>query len=152
MSRKMKKAKVETTIEKIVDTDVSESDTSLVNNQVDHTASENDNAAETSAQDAVQRLEPLELERFCRFEAEIRNRVQGMRILDLELLELKRTLQAKANEAAQRKVLLENELNCKWKISYDAFCKDLAEKYGIKKPAHILIDTDAGTIRDSGAT
>lgn len=105
---------------------------------------------EALAQDAVKQLEPLELERFCRFEAEIRTCVQGIRIADLELLELKRTLAAKANEAQQRKNLLENELNRRWKLGYDAFCMTLAEKYGIPKPARMLIDTDAGTIRDAG--
>jgi hypothetical protein len=104
------------------------------------------------AQDVVKQLDPLELERFCRFEAEIRTCVQGMRIVDLELLEFKRLIAAKANEAQQRRALLENELNRKWKIGYDSFCEELSQKYGISKPAHMLIDTDAGTIRDSGET
>lgn len=111
-----------------------------------------DTEMEPLPQDAVQRLDPLELERFCRYEAEIRTCVQGMRLADLELLEIKRALAAKANEAAQRKLLLENELKHRWKIGYDSFCASLAEKYGISKPAHMLIDTDAGTIRDSGET
>lgn len=126
-----------------------EDKTQAVSNNDSVTKSDTEQVPSEFAQDAIKRLDPLELERFCRFEAEIRTRVQGMRIADLELLEIKRTLAAKAHEAAVRRQALETELNTRWKIGYDAFCMSLAEKYGIEKPAHILIDTDAGTIRDS---
>jgi len=103
----------------------------------------------TDPLNAVQKLDPFELERFCRLEAEIKLCNQGMRIVDLELLEIKRALQNKSNEASQRRRYLEMELKGKWKLQYDDLLMTIAAKYGISDPAHMLIDIDVGTIRDA---
>lgn len=102
-----------------------------------------------TAEDLVQRLEAFELERFCRLEAEMRLCVQGIQLIEFETLEVKRALQVKLAELEKRKAVVKTELNGKWRVAYESLLGNLANKYGISEPARMLVDTDAGTIRDS---
>jgi hypothetical protein len=99
--------------------------------------------------DLVKRLEPLEIERFLRFEAQMKVAIQAVRIVEFELLELKRSLQAKIEERNRQKAMLQNDFTNKVRPQYQAFLDGLAEKYEISETTAMLIDTDLGTIRDS---
>jgi hypothetical protein len=98
---------------------------------------------------AVQRLEPLEMERYLRFESQMKVNILMCRILDFEVLELKRSLQTKTDERMRNKAMLQNDLNVKIKPQYLAFLGELAEKYQISEPSSMLIDPELGTIRDA---
>lgn len=100
-------------------------------------------------EDILKRLDAIELEKFCRFEAEIKVCLQALRIVDFEAGEAKRSLQIRMAAFENQKQRISAELNAKLRPQYNALLAELADKYGISEPARMLIDTDAGTIRDS---
>lgn len=124
-------------------------DKTIIDTQDDLNLDPTPSEDETSPEDILKRLDAIELEKFCRFEAEIKVCLQALRILDFEAGEAKRSLQIRMAAFENQKQRINAELNAKLRPQYNALLAELADKYGISEPARMLIDTDAGTIRDS---
>lgn len=104
-------------------------------------------------QDEVVRVTELEAARFAAGDAEIRNSLQGMKILELEIEKADRALQdtvVKTRLEQERRraqyVALKQEVETK-KTSYLSFITELAKKYSVD-PQKMLIDPDTRVIRD----
>ena len=93
----------------------------------------------------VLQLTELEALRWGKMDAEMRNVLQGIRLEDLEIESLTRTyvIQKQTREAMKLKLLAEVERR---KKEYEAFTKQLAEKYHVDL-ARMAIDPETGVIR-----
>lgn len=96
--------------------------------------------------EGVQRVTEIEALTFSALDTEIRNHIQGVRILDLEMTQeqQKFTLQQK-DRAARRENLL--AAVAAKKDEYSTFVKDLAKRYDLD-PEKMTIDPDTRAIRD----
>jgi len=103
--------------------------------------------------DAVRKVTDLEATRFSALDAEIRNNLQGVRILDLEMAAADRAFQdAAANHQAEQAARREHRKQLEAlagtkKTEYVAFVEALAEHYGLD-PKQMVIDPEARTLRD----
>jgi len=103
--------------------------------------------------DGVQRVTELEAAKFAALDAELRNTLQGIRILDLETETAENAFRSSVarhqSDQAQRqsqKKMLEGAVVVK-KDEYTRFVKTLAESYGLD-PAKMSIDPETRTLRD----
>ena len=102
----------------------------------------------TEGSDAVKRLTENEALRFGKLDAEIRNHMQGIQLATFQTESVTTDYNNKIKQLKERKVHLHNEA-ARAKVEYDSLLNQLAEDYGIPDPSRIIIDPDAGTIRDS---
>jgi len=103
--------------------------------------------------EGVQRVTELEAAKFSALDAELRNTLQGIRILDLETEtaenNLRNIIARHQSDQAQRqsqKKLLEGVVVTK-RDEYTRFVKTLADTYGLD-PAKMSIDPETRTLRD----
>jgi len=103
--------------------------------------------------DTVVKVTPLEAAQFSALDAEIRNSLQGVRILDLEIEAAEKNIRevVTAHHAAQtvkrdNKNALRVAIDAK-KIEYQEFVTALGTKYGMDA-SQMTIDTDTRTLRD----
>lgn len=103
--------------------------------------------------EGVQRVTELEAAKFSALDAELRNTLQGIRILDLETEtaenNLRNIVSRHQSDQAQRqsqKKMLEGVVVTK-RDEYTRFVKGLAETYGLD-PAKMSIDPETRTLRD----
>ena len=103
--------------------------------------------------DTVVKVTALEAAQFAALDAEIRNSLQGVRILDLEIEAAEKNIREAviAHNAAQtlkrdNKNALRVAIDAK-KIEYQEFVTALGTKYGMDA-SQMTIDTDTRTLRD----
>jgi len=92
------------------------------------------------------RATEVEVLRFCKIDAELRNAMQSMRLLDYEIHDLKGKFQSDLMrlEAAKQhqKVLLDQLIEMNRGV-----CNTIADKYGLQADK-MSIDTETGILRD----
>jgi len=101
----------------------------------------------TKDADLVRHLTELEALQFGKLDAEMRNRIQGVKIADLELEKFDRTCQEQRVHLLAQKQALTLEINTS-KPKYEAFIRRLAKKYRIQDPDKMTIDPDVGVIKE----
>jgi hypothetical protein len=101
----------------------------------------------------VMKVDELEAARFAALDAELRNHLQMIRILDLEHTkaehDMREYVTSHQNSQAQRvtqKQFYETQVGLK-KKEYQEFVTGLGKKYGLD-PAKMAIDPETRTIRD----
>ena len=97
--------------------------------------------------DPVRHLTELEALQFSKLDTEMRNRLQGLRIADLELERFERAHQDQRISMLAHKQQLTNEISAA-KPEYEVFIRKLARKYRIQDPDKMTIDPDVGIIKE----
>lgn len=102
---------------------------------------------ENDGPERVVKMKEVEALRFGKMDAEIRNAVQGIKLLDYEVENEKIRYRAALQSMLSRRAQLEARLEA-LKGEYDPLIADLAASYGIDDASRMTIDPDSGTIRD----
>lgn len=96
----------------------------------------------------VNKLSEIDCLRFGKLDAEIRNRMQGMQLVDHNMEQAVREHNEKMEKLKLTKQAFQLQIQS-MKPQYDALLKELSEKHGISDPRQMIIDPDSGTIRDA---
>jgi len=99
------------------------------------------------ADENVVKLSERDALRFGKVDAEVRNAIQGQKLIDYEINVVQQNVRQKIAELQQRKAELINVVR-EYQGSYQAIVQEIAETYGIHDPAKMAIDPDAGIVRD----
>jgi len=104
--------------------------------------------SQPDAHDHIQKLDKLDALEFGKLDAEMRNALQGVRLADYEIQDLraKATERISFLELNKQKLLASVE---KMKPEYEALLKRIAKKHGINGPQHLILDPDSGIVRDA---
>lgn len=102
--------------------------------------------ASSSPGDSVLKLNEVEALRFGKLDAEMRNALQGIRLIVLEMEKLQRETQDKLRTYEGNKKLMKERLEG-IRPEYEEFVAALAEKYGVDDPSRMSIDPDTGIVR-----
>jgi septal ring factor EnvC (AmiA/AmiB activator) len=102
----------------------------------------------SEAFDKVMKMTQIEALQFGKLDAEIRNQLQGMKLVDHQLLELKRKYQEDVAQLTNLKAHHEDSVK-HLRPQYQDLVNTLAKKYGINDPKRMVIDPDSGTVRDA---
>ena len=94
----------------------------------------------------VVKIEEVEALRFAKLDTEIRNAVQGSKLIDFEIDKLNREFEAKLRELRTTKTQLEASISG-LRPQYQDIVTKIGEKYSIA-PEHVIIDPDSLIIRD----
>jgi hypothetical protein len=96
----------------------------------------------------IPKLTEIESLRFGKFDAELRNVMQGIQLKEYEIEKINRDFVEKKNATIQQKIALNAQLE-EMKPRYTELVEGLAKKYKID-PKNMTIDPDSGVIRDLG--
>lgn len=108
--------------------------------------------AETSSPaDDVVKLTERDALRFGKVDAEVRNALQGQRLIDYEIDALRRNAQEKIADLQLRKAQLVAVVK-NHESNYNELVQEIAESYGIHDPTKMAIDPDNGTVRNLANT
>ena len=97
--------------------------------------------------DKVVKLSSIDALRFGKADAEMRNAMQGIELIDYRITDLLQSTKVKVSELRTKKALLETMVG-NHKASYQELVRNIADTYGIPDPAQMAIDPDNGTVRD----
>jgi hypothetical protein len=95
----------------------------------------------------VTRVTDEEALRFGKMDAEIRNYLQGIRLVDYEFQDNERAYETKKATLFTNRQQLEYRMGV-LRQQYEEMVKGLAKKYRIPDPTQMSIDPDTGIIRD----
>lgn len=95
----------------------------------------------------VTKLSEVDALRFGKADAEMRNDMQELRLIDYQAAEVRQKAKSQLMELDVRKAQLQNALKSN-KVKYLALVEELAKSYGIGDPKNMVIDPDSGTVRD----
>jgi hypothetical protein len=95
----------------------------------------------------VVKLSEQDALRFGKIDAEVRNAIQGQRLIDYEIVEFQQNAKNKLRELNVRKAQLV-ALSKSLEGEYKQVVMGIADKYGIGDPTQMAIDPDVGTVRD----
>lgn len=104
--------------------------------------------SQPSVHDKVQTLDKMDSLEFGKLDAEMRNALQGIKLADYEIQDVR----AKANERITFLELNKQKLQAsigKMTPEYGALLKRIAKKHGIDDPQHLVLDPDSGIVRDA---
>jgi hypothetical protein len=101
---------------------------------------------EVSEESLVIRMSPSECLELRALDAEVRNSMQGVRLIDYEIRDAETKFQAIKQTKQQQRALVENMLNQK-KHQYDGLIDAIASRYGLDKKL-MTYDVDTGILRD----
>lgn len=92
------------------------------------------------------RMTPGECLELRALDAEVRNSIQGMRLVDYEIRDIEIKFQQSKQQKLQQRALVENMLAQK-KHQYEALIDAIAERYSLDKK-QMTYDVDTGLLRD----
>lgn len=101
--------------------------------------------------DKVVKLSERDALRFGKVDAEVRNAIQGQRLIDYQITELQQKAEAKIKELQGQKARLIAMVESH-EQDYKALIEELAKTYGIPDHKKMAIDPDNGTVRDLSTT
>lgn len=104
-------------------------------------------AAENDATERVNKLSELDAAKYGKLDAEIRVCLQGMRLADYDVEQIRNTANAQIATQMAHKAKLQIQVN-NLKNEYDPLVARIAKQFGIKDPKQMTIDTDSGIVRD----
>lgn len=102
-----------------------------------------------STTEGVKRLTEVEALKFGKLDAEIRNGLQGLRLLAFEAKEIQAKYQTDIKKKQDEEASLRTRLQ-QIQPGYNKLIEELAKKYGIDDPQQMVVDTDSRIVRDVG--
>ena len=100
-----------------------------------------------AAHESVVRINETEALRFGKLDAEMRNHIQGIKIIELEHADMKRDFNDRLRSKSDEKVALTRAIESV-RPEYEELVKTLAKKYKIPDHKKMSIDPDSRAIRD----
>jgi len=100
--------------------------------------------------DNVKKLTEVEVLRFGKLDAEMRNHMQGIHIANLEIDKINHQAQENVKHMESQREQLKGLVKV-LQPEYESFLKELAKKHGIPDYKNMVIDPETGTVRDTQA-
>jgi len=98
--------------------------------------------------EGVVKLSELDALRFGKLDSDIRNHLQGVQLADMKILSVQREAREQVTSLEVQRERL-RAMAKSLQPQYDALVKELADKHGIPDPKRMIIDPEAGTVRDT---
>jgi len=101
-----------------------------------------------AAHDHVQKLDKMDALEFGKLDAEMRNALQGIRLADYEIQDIRAKMAERITFLEINKQKLTADVE-KMRPEYESLLKRIAKKHGIDDPQYLVLDPDSGVVRDA---